>query len=410
MAELLRMPEVSANLESAVLSAWSIDEGASFSAKDVIAVIETEKAVVDYESETSGVLIRKLVADGAEVAVGAPIAVLAAAGEAIGDVDAVVAALAGGLSTPTAADAVESAPVPQGEPSIAAPMVERRFSSPIARKLARESGVDIASLSGSGPNGRIVRRDVESAVASRPAAAAAAAPAAMPSPVAAEFTDIPHTRLRRAIASRLTESKATAPHFYVRGSAEVSALLAMREDINGGSEIRVSVNDFLIKAIARAHVAVPGMNVIWLPDAVRQFHSVDVAVAIATPGGLVTPVVRGADRLSVTEISRIVKDFADRGRAGRLQQAELEGGTVSISNLGMFGTEDFAAIINPPQASILAVGASRQEPVVRDGQLAIGTVMRFTLSVDHRPVDGVLAAEWVREFTELLEHPARILA
>ena len=418
MAELLRMPEVSANLEAAILSTWSIDEGATFAAKDVIAVIETEKAVVDYEIETSGVLVRKLVADGAEVAVGDPIAVLAAVGESIADVDAVVAELAGGraaatpsAATPSAAQAPVAAGSHPADAAAPAATAERVFSSPLARKLAREAGLDVSALHGTGPNGRIIRRDVEAAVASASAPEPAAASAAASVPAAAAgVTDIPHSRLRRAIANRLTESKSTAPHFYLRGSAEVSALLRMREEINADAEVRVSVNDLLIKAIAKAHTIVPGLNVIWLPDAVRQFEAVDIAVAIATPNGLVTPVVRGADRLSVTEISRIVKDFAERGRAGRLQQHELEGGTVSISNLGMFGTEDFAAIINPPQASILAVGATREEPVVRDGQLAVGRVLRFTLSVDHRPVDGVLAAEWMREFTGLLERPAKILA
>lgn len=415
MAELLRMPEVSANLESAILSAWSVDEGSTFTARDVIAVIETEKAVVDYEIETSGVLIRKLVADGAEVAVGDPIAVLAAVGESVADVDAVVAELAGGAAPAAAAPSAE-APVAVETQGMAAGLpVERVFSSPLARKLAREAGLDVAVLTGTGPNGRIVRRDVEAAVASGavPAAQAGASAASAASVAAVPsggFVDIPHSRLRKAIANRLIESKTTAPHFYLRGSAEVSALLRMREEINDGAEVRVSVNDLLIKAIAKAHTLVPGLNVIWLPDAVRQFDSVDISVAISTPNGLVTPVVRGADRRSVTEISRIVKDFAERGRAGRLQQSELEGGSVSISNLGMFGTEDFAAIINPPQASILAVGAAREEPVVRDGVLAVGNVLRFTLSVDHRPVDGVLAAEWMREFTTLLEHPARILA
>lgn len=406
MAELLRMPEVSANLESAVLSAWSIEEGAAFDAKDVVAVIETEKAVVDYEIETAGVLLRKLVADGEEVAVGDPIAVIAAVGESVADIDAVIAALgAASAKAPAVAD-----PTPAPQPALAqvgAATGSRVFSSPIARKLAREAGLDLGSLTGSGPNGRIVRRDVEAA-ASAPRAVVApalAAPAA-----AAEFTDVAHSRLRRAIAARLTESKATAPHFYLRGSAEVSSLLRMREEINDGAEARISVNDLLIKAIAKAHTMVPALNVIWLPDAVRQFSSVDVSVAIATPNGLITPVVRGADTLSVTQISAIVHDFAERGRAGRLQQHELEGGSVSISNLGMFGTEEFAAIINPPQASILAVGATREEPVVRDGQLAVGTVLRYTLSVDHRPVDGVVAAEWMRAFTMLLEHPAKILS
>lgn len=404
MAELLRMPEVSANLEAAVLSAWSIDEGATFNAKDVIAVIETEKAVVDYEIETGGVLLRKLVADGAEVAVGDPIAVYAAVGETVADLDAVVAELAGATVATAVAESAVSAPVAVSAPAVAA---ARTFSSPLARKLARESGLELQSIAGTGPNGRIVRRDIEAAVA---AGASRSKTAVTPPATSAGYTDIPHTRLRRAIATRLAESKSTAPHFYIRGTAEVSALLRMREEINDGSEVRVSVNDLLIKAVAKAHVAVPGLNVIWMPDAVRQFDSVDVSVAISTPNGLVTPVIRGVERLTVTEVSRIVRDFAERGRAGRLQQHELEGGSVSISNLGMFGTEEFAAIINPPQASILAVGATREEPVVRDGELAVGNVMRVTLSVDHRPVDGVLAAEWMRVFIGLLEQPAKILS
>jgi len=416
MAELLRMPEVSANLESAVLSTWMLAEGASFQARDVIAVIETEKAVVDYEIETSGVLVRRLVIDGAEVAVGDPIAVVAAVGEVIADVDAVVAELSG-MEAATQAEDVPAASAPAAPEIASGSDSERRFSSPIARKLARDAGLQLADLTGTGPHGRIVRRDVEAAVAagvrtpaSTPAPVSGTAAASVDTSSGAGFTDIPHTRLRKMIASRLIESKTTAPHFYVRGSAEVTALVKLREDINDGADVRVSVNDLLIKAIAKAHNLVPDLNVIWTTDAIRRFDSVDISVAISTPGGLVTPVVRGADRLSVTEISRIVKDFAERGRSGRLQQAELEGGTVSISNLGMFGTEDFAAIINPPQASILAVGAARQEPVVRDGALAVGTVLRYTLSVDHRPVDGVLAAEWMRAFTGLLERPAKILA
>lgn len=418
MAELLRMPEVSANLETAILTNWSIAEGEAFQLKDIIAVIETEKAVVDYEAESAGVLVRKLVADGADVAVGEPIAVVAAVGESIADVDAVVSQLVGDVALAVSAPEVSSnsdatviaAVVVEADP-ITTAIGGRRFSSPLARKIAREAGVDLASVTGSGPGGRIVRRDVNAAVLNASSKSSAHQPAAPVTALAAsDFTDTPHSKLRKLIAARLVESKTTAPHFYVRGSAEVSALLRMREEINDGRDVRVSVNDILIKAMAKAHQVVPGLNVIWMPDVIRSFTSVDISVAISTPAGLVTPVIRGVDRLSVTEISRVVKDFAERGRAGRLQQSELEGGTATISNLGMFGTEEFSAIINPPQASILAVGASKQEAVVRKGAITVGTVMRFTLSVDHRPVDGVLAAEWMRVFTELLEHPARILA
>jgi pyruvate dehydrogenase E2 component (dihydrolipoamide acetyltransferase) len=226
------------------------------------------------------------------------------------------------------------------------------------------------------------------------------------------YTEIPHTRLRRLIAARLTESVQTAPHFYLRASVRADRLLALRTDLNTGAapDAKVSVNDLVVKAVGAAHMLVPELNVTWGPDAVRAYESVDVAVAVATDAGLVTPVVRGVPDLSVTALARTVRDLAERARAGRLQQRELEGGTISVTNLGMFGTEEFAAIINPPQAAILAVGAARPEPVVADGELELGTVMRLTLSVDHRPVDGVTGARWLAALVDLLEHPARVLA
>jgi pyruvate dehydrogenase E2 component (dihydrolipoamide acetyltransferase) len=216
--------------------------------------------------------------------------------------------------------------------------------------------------------------------------------------------------MRRAVAARLTESVTTAPHFYVRGIARVDELLRMRAELNDGAAIKVSVNDLVVKAVAKAHQVVPEMNVLWTGEAIRSFSSVDVAVAVATDTGLVTPVVRGVDALPVTEVARATRDFASRAREGRLQQSELEGGTVTVSNLGMHGVEEFSAILNPPQASILAVGAARQEAVVTDGRLEVGTVLRVTLSVDHRPVDGAIAARWMAAFVSLLERPVRILA
>jgi len=420
MAELLRMPEVSANLESAILSNWMVAEGDPFEIKDVIAVIETEKAVVDYEIETAGVLMRRLVTEGDEVLVGDPIAVIGRIGETITDIDVVVSRLLGESEVPVEPASTSSAMDTPTVPPVSTDAVHagtagvRRFSSPLARKFAREAGLDISGLVGSGPGGRIVRRDVVAAISQSDSAQTSSAPISAQAPSAnslpVDYIDTPHSRLRKVIASRLTESKATAPHFYLRGSAEVSSLLRLRQEINEGGDTRVSVNDFLIKAMGKAHLIVPGLNVIWTPEAIRSFSSVDISVAISTEGGLVTPVIRGVEKLSLTEVSRIVKDYAERGRTGRLQQSELEGGTATISNLGMFGTEEFAAIINPPQASILAVGATREEAIVRDGQLAVGTVLRFTLSVDHRPVDGVLAAEWMSAFSDLLHHPARILA
>ncbi len=227
---------------------------------------------------------------------------------------------------------------------------------------------------------------------------------------AAAFTDTPHTRLRRAIAARLTESKQTAPHFYLRGTANVDRLPAMREELNAGEATRISVNDLVIKAVTKAHLLVPALNVTWPPDAVRSYAGVDIAVAIATDNGLVTPVLRSVETMPIRVVTSTVSDFAGRVRAGRLQQHELEGGSISVTNLGMFGTEEFTAIINPPQAATLAVGAARQEPVVVEGALAVATVMRVTLSIDHRPVDGVNGAQWMKAFLDLLEHPTRILA
>ncbi|WP_104523713.1 dihydrolipoamide acetyltransferase family protein [Blastococcus atacamensis] len=450
MPELLRMPEIAAATTSAVLAGWPVAENTPFSAKDVIATVETDKAVVDVEAEVDGVILRRLVAEGTEVAVGSAIAVLAQHGEEIGDLDAVLVALgvqeASGNGAAPDGGAV---PTPATEPG-PPPVVDgagngspRRFASPLARRLAAQAGLSIHDLTGTGPGGRIVRRDVETALAQRvaleeaaphdaspalaappapapaPAAAAAPAPAPASRPVPAPApagnapagaVDQPLSRMRRAIAARLTESKTTTPHFYLRGSARVDELLRMRAQLNEGGDVRISVNDLVVKAVARAHALVPAMNVAWAGDAIRSFDGADVAVAVATDNGLVTPVLRGVDSMSVSAVARATQDAVARARAGRLQQTELEGGSISVTNLGMYGTEEFAAIINPPQAAILAVGAARQEPVVTDGQLAVATVLRVTLSVDHRPVDGATAAEWMRAFVGLLESPVRILA
>jgi len=262
-----------------------------------------------------------------------------------------------------------------------------------------------------------VRRDVEQAKASggadvdaRPAAAVGGPRHAAGSRDAAGYRDVPHTKLRRLVAERLTESKTTAPHFYLRATVPVDRLLALRAELNDGAETRISVNDLVVKAVARAHVVVPELNVTWGPDAVRQYDAVDVAVAVATDNGLVTPVLRSVEEMTITTVARTTRDLAERARAGQLRQHELEGGSISVTNLGMYGTEEFAAIINPPQAAILAVGAAREEPVAVDGALEVATVMRLTLSVDHRPVDGVVGARWMAALTDLLEHPARILA
>ena len=422
MAELLRMPEVAAGMESALLSTWAVSVSTIYAAGDIIAIIETDKAVVDLQAETSGVILRTLVADGEEVPVGSPIALIASADETVVDIDATLRDLGVGEDTTTS----EAAEVERASTSAGAETVEstasvtRLFVSPLARRLAKAAGLDMTRISGTGPGGRIVRRDVEAASRTAPEAAPAEASApssvAVPTPAPTApatstpaFTDTPHSRLRRTIASRLTESKQTAPHFYLRGTATVDRLLALRAELNAGETNRISVNDFVIKAVAKAHGLIPALNVTWTPDAIRRYSSVDIAVAIATDNGLVTPVLRSVETMPISVIAATVKDYADRARAGRLQQHELEGGSISVTNLGMYGTEEFAAIINPPQAAILAVGAARQEAAVVDGELAIATTLRVTLSIDHRPVDGVNGAQWMKAFLDLLEHPSKIL-
>ena len=401
------MPEVAAGAESALLSAWPLTPGSSYAAGDVIAIIETDKAVVDYEAETAGVIVRPLVTEGTEVAIGDPIAVISAPGEQIADIDAIVTELVG--SAP-AADPAAAQAAPVVSAPDAAPVPDRIFASPLARRMALDAGIDLATVTGSGPQGRIRRVDIDAVLAAGPAAAL---PTAAPIPALATDDDvvvIPHSRLRRAIATRLTQSKTQAPHFYLRGSAQVDRLLELRQEINDGEELRVSVTDLLLKAMAVAFTAVPTANVVWTDEAVHQHARVDIGLAVATDNGLVTPVVRGVDRLTVRQIARTTQDLATRARAGSLRQHELEGGITSLTNLGMYGTEDFDAIINPPQSSILAVGAARETPVVADDAVTVATVLRFSLSVDHRPIDGATAAQWMAAFTALLERPAKLLA
>jgi pyruvate dehydrogenase E2 component (dihydrolipoamide acetyltransferase) len=430
MARLLRMPEVAANASQAVLSEWPVAENAVFHAADAIATIETEKAVVDVPAEADGVILRHLVEAGAEVAVGEPIALLGEQHELSADIDALLRDLGvvvGGAPVPASADpdpvvisVGAAAPVPAAPTSAtpsgpAKPGNGRVFSSPLARRLATEAGLTLPDLTGTGPGGRIRRRDVEQAIDVRSPAAAQSTPLVTPAPGARNaatpsYEDIPHSKMRRAIATRLSESTREAPHFYLNGTARVDRLLRLRERLNEPGAVKVSVNDLVVMAAARAHVLVPAMNVSWTPDAVRTYSSVDIAVAVATDRGLVTPVLRGADELTVTALARTTQDLVSRARAGRLREDELSGGTLTVTNLGVFGTESFSAILNPPQAAILAVGAARQEPVVRKGKLAVATVMHLTLSVDHRPVDGAVAAQWMSALLGLLDNPLRILA
>ncbi|WP_430332949.1 dihydrolipoamide acetyltransferase family protein [Rhodococcus sp. ACT016] len=410
MAKLLRMPEVAAGATTVVLSEWPLADNATFAIDDALAVIETDKAVVDVEAEYPGVLLKTLVPAGSEVEVGAPIALLGDEGEKVADIDTLLAEL--GVSdvahaaTPAPAPAAAAPATAQPKPATATAPRGRIFASPLARRLAADAGLDLSGIEGTGPNGRVTKRDVLAA-ASR---AVDAAPRTTAAAAGAGYTDEPHSKLRRAIAQRLTESKQTQPHFYIHGTARVDALLEARAQLNQISPTKISVNDMLIKALAKAHQLVPQMNAIWTPDAIRRFDGVDISVAIASDRGLLTPVLRNVDKLSISEIASATKDFVVRAQEGKIKQAELEGGSTTISNLGMYGVPEFSAIINPPQSSILAVGAAAEEPVAVDGRLEVATVLRVVLSVDHRPVDGAHAAEWMKHFTDVLENPLRMFA
>jgi pyruvate dehydrogenase E2 component (dihydrolipoamide acetyltransferase) len=422
MPTLLRMPAIAAGAETAVLSEWQVQEGVPFRKSDAIATVETDKAMVDMEAEEAGVILRFLVGSGEQVEVGAAIALSGAPGEAVDDIEAALRDL-GVQAASSSSNGSQPSPVKpsssDGPTTVPSTHGGRVFATPLVRRLARDVDLDLGAVSGTGPNGRIVRRDIEALLTPAPNGDATPDEPAEPRPPAAAdngdfgFKDVPHTRIRAAIAARLTESKRDAPHFYLRGTCRVDKLLKMRAELNAVAEnadgTKVSVNDLIIKAAARAHTIVPAMNVVWTKDAVRRFDTVDIAVAVATNRGLLTPVVRDAARRSLSAVSANVSELAERARLGTLTQREIEGGSFCISNLGMYGTEEFSAIINPPQSAILAVGAALSEPVVHDGELAIATVMRVTLSVDHRPIDGSIAAEWMRTFVGIVENPLQIL-
>ncbi|KRB38884.1 2-oxo acid dehydrogenase subunit E2 [Microbacterium sp. Root180] len=420
MSTVVRMPALAAGAAEAAIQSWLVAVGDEVSAGQAIVEIETEKAVVEYEAEAGGTLAGILVPQGEAAAVGAPIAVLAGPGQSAADALAEAGAAVGAdtvdapsASEPSAPDSAPAAPS-AGAPASADTTSSRRlFASPLVRRLAKERGLDLDAITGSGPNGRIVRRDIDDlgpASAPAPAAATSAPAADTRTSAVAAYTDVPHTRMRRAIARRLTESTTTVPHFFLVADCRVDELLAVRARVNEGGAARISVNDFVLKAVASAMEDVPEANAIWTDDATRQFSGVDIAVAVSVPGGLVTPVVRGVDRLRLSELSRRVRELAERARDGRIGQAELEGGSFSVSNLGMYGTTEFSAIINPPHSGILAVGAATRRPVVGDdGELAVATVMTVTLSADHRVLDGALAAQWLDAFVRRIQNPLSMI-
>ena len=414
MASVVRMPSVLAGATEAAIATWLVAPGDSVSVGDPLAEIETEKAVVEYGAEEAGVVGRIVLAAGDSGAIGAPIVVLVKDGETDADIDAALGS-SGAAPAPSGEAPAASGPPPDGEQVTPATSPARIFASPIVRKIAREQGIDLTALAGTGPNGRIVRRDLDRLAAQpvRPAPAQPVPAQPVPEPAATQAaaggTLIPHTPIRRAIARRLTESKATTPHFYLTTECVVDELLGLRERINETAPVKISVNDFVIMAVAAAFGDVPEANVTWSDEGLVAHASVDVSIAVATDGGLVTPVLRGLETKRLSAIAAEAQSLAQRARDRRLQQHELEGGAFSVSNLGMYGTLEFSAIINPPQSGILAVGAARPQPVVADGAVAVATVMRCTLSVDHRAIDGALAARWLAAFTARIEHPLGML-
>ena len=419
MASVIRMPEVLAGVTEAVLSQWMMSEGQEVSMGDVLAEIETEKANVDYQAEEEGTLARLLVSPGQSVEVGTPIAVFSAPGDSADDIDAAVAT-AGATSAPADVPATPVAAAP--EPEVSSQQVTdsppvtpggRIYVSPLVRKRAREEGIDLSLVTGTGPGGRIVKKDLEAFLASgkstKPAPSASVTHAVPGATGDAGYTDTPHTGMRRAIARRLTESKSTVPHFYVTADCRVDKLLEARAQVNEAAGVKISVNDWVLKAVAHAFVDVPAANVTWTDEALRHFDRVDIAVAVAVEGGLLTPVVRGVESLSLTEINAEVTRLATKAREGKISQAEIEGGSFSVSNLGMYGTDSFQAILNPPHSGILAVGAARETVIAQNGVMAVGKIMTVNLSADHRAVDGALAAEWMSAFRGYIENPLALL-
>jgi len=410
MSTIVRMPEVLAGSEEAAIQTWLVAPGQTLTVGMPLAEVETEKANVEYASEVEGTVLKLLVAEGVNVKVGDPILLIGVEDE----------------STDADAPPVEPVPVVELVETPPTPVVERvetpptndssrQFASPLVRRIAKQQGLNLRGVAGSGPGGRIVRRDLAGlspatgAVAARaPAQAPAAGPAPSTAP-RAENLEIPHTGMRRAIARRLTESKSTVPHFYLIADCRVDRLVALRKEVNEVAPIKVSLNDFVLKASALAFLDVPDANATWGETAVTRYSTVDMSVAVAIDGGLVTPVLRSVESQSITDIAHGVADLAERARTGRLKQHELEGGSFAVSNLGMYGVAEFSAIINPPQSAILAVGLARQQPIVVDGVIEVGTIMTVTLSADHRIMDGALAAQWLAAFVRCIEHPVGML-
>ena len=439
----ITMPALSPTMEEGKLAKWLKKEGDKVAAGDVIAEIETDKATMEVEAVDEGTLGKILVAEGTEgVKVNTPIALLLAEGE---DKAALASFKGGTAPAPKPAEAPKPAlaaapaaaaqpapaprpPVPPAPVAAAAPAPapqranghDRVFASPLAKRMAKQAGLDLGAVTGSGPHGRIVKSDIEAALAGGvPAAARAPAPMAPPPRPTTPYTDVPLSSMRKVIAKRMTEAHTTIPVFYLTVDCEIDRLLAARAEINDAAPkdkkskepaYKVSVNDLVIKAAACALRAVPAVNAQWAETVIRQLNTVDVSVAVAYEGGLITPIIFNADQKGVAQIAAEMKALAERARAGKLKPEEYQGGGFSISNLGMYGMKQFTAVINPPQACILAVAQGEQRPVVRGGKIEVATIMSVTLTCDHRVVDGATGATWVQAFKGFIEKPATMLA
>ena len=427
MPTSLFMPALSPTMTEGKLAKWLVKEGDSVSSGDLVAEIETDKATMEVEAVDEGQVAKLLVAEGSEgVAVGTVIALIAADGEDPAALDSPPAATkptaTEPAAEPAAAPAVTAAPreaaqTPAAQPaSIASTASTRRFASPLARRLASEKGLDLSQIQGSGPHGRIIKRDIEAASAA-PTPAARSSAATPTSDARALFDALemaydyePASNIRKTIARRLQESKQEVPHFYLTLDTRIDRLLSLRKEINAAENIKVSVNDFVILAAAKALMEVPEANAAWVGEGIARLKHADISVAVATDRGLITPVIRQAERKTLTTISGEMRDLAGRAHAGKLKPQEYQGGSFSISNLGMFGIREFAAVINPPQGAILAVGAGEKRPIVNEkGELEAASMMSVTLSCDHRVIDGALGAVWMQAFQRLIENPLTLL-
>jgi pyruvate dehydrogenase E2 component (dihydrolipoamide acetyltransferase) len=424
------MPALSPTMTEGNLAKWHKKEGDAVESGDVLAEIETDKATMEVEAVEEGILGKIVVPEGtADVAVNAVIALLLEDGEDASALDG--ADTSGGAAAPApTAEAPKAAPAPAPAAPAAAPAAsgDRVVASPLAKRIAAQEGLNLSAISGSGPRGRVVKRDVDAAIASgtgkaapasAPKAGGATAPATASTPAQGdpvfanmpEFEAVPNSSMRKVIATRLTASARDIPHFNISIDVEIDKLLAARKDLNGrdGADYKISVNDFVIKAVAVALRRCPDVNVSYTDDAILKFKRADVSVAVAIEGGLITPIIKDAGSLGLAAISAKAKELAGKARDGKLAPEEFQGGTFTISNLGMFGVKSFNSIINPPQGGILSVGAGEQRPVVKNGALTVATVMSLTLAVDHRCIDGATAAGFAKELKAILEDPIQLL-